>query len=273
MQYNVVALDTYIVTFALQIFTSLSPSSNLRHSASPNSTRTKSVSTAIIANATVTLLAPKPIYLFTTCFTVTFNSQELFVDNVDVGNVVFAVEAQDLRVELHGLGEIELVRVSGRSHEVAELPGETECTNEVLKEFSGAMEVGELGRFHGDKAVQVGEFGLEAAGGGLEGGEGGLEGGEGVVNVVEGGELGKKFVVAGEHFRAELVLKEADGMVELLGSGGRGTRGEGGEENDVEEKERERKAEKMGLEARESKAEDMEVGLLTVMVVTPSVTP
>ncbi|KAK7271672.1 hypothetical protein RJT34_27763 [Clitoria ternatea] len=46
-------------------------------------------------------------------------------------------------------------------------------------------------------------FGSELTEGGLEGGEGGPEDGGGVVSVVEGGELGKKFVVVREHFRAE----------------------------------------------------------------------
>lgn len=46
-----------------------------------------------------------------------------------------------------------------------------------------------------------------------------------MVGVVEGGELGEEVVVTGENFGAELVLEEADGVVEFLGGGGRGAGG------------------------------------------------
>lgn len=45
--------------------------------------------------------------------------------------------------------------------------------------------------------------------------------------MVEGGELGEEVGVAGEDLRAELVVEEADGVVELLGGGGGGAGGEG----------------------------------------------
>lgn len=67
----------------------------------------------------------------------------------------------------------------------------------------------------------IGELGSEAAEGGLESGDGGSDGGEGVVGVLERGELGEEVVVAGEDFRSELGVEEADGGVELLGGGGR----------------------------------------------------
>lgn len=38
-----------------------------------------------------------------------------------------------------------------------------------------------------------------------------------MIGVVEGGELREKFVVTGEDFGTELILEEADGMVEFFG--------------------------------------------------------
>lgn len=129
-------------------------------------------------------------------------------------------------MELRGLGEIELLGVGG--HEVAELLGEAEGADGVLEELRRAVEVGELRSLGGDGAVGVGELRSEAADGGLERGEGGSEGGEGVVGVVEGGELREEVVVPGENLRPELVLQEADRVVELLRGGGGGAGGEGG---------------------------------------------
>lgn len=130
-------------------------------------------------------------------------------------------------MELGGLGEIEFFGVRG-GHEVAELLREAEGADGVLEELRGAVEVGELGGFGGDGAVRVGELGAEAADGGLERGERGSEGGEGVVRVVEGRELREEIVMPREDFGTELVLEEADRVVELLGGGGRGAGGEGG---------------------------------------------
>lgn len=152
---------------------------------------------------------------------------ELFVDGVDADEVVLVAETEDLEVELGGLGEIEFFGVRG-GHEVAELLREAEGADGVLEELRGAVEVGELGGFGGDGAVRVGELGAEAADGGLERGERGSEGGEGVVRVVEGRELREEIVMPREDFGTELVLEEADRVVELLGGGGRGAGGEGG---------------------------------------------
>lgn len=98
----------------------------------------------------------------------------------------------------------------------------------MLEELCGKVEVGELSGFGGDGAVRVGELRTEAADGGLERGERGSESGQSVVGVVEGGKLREEIVVPREDLRAELVLEEADRVVELLGGGGRGSRGEGG---------------------------------------------
>lgn len=76
--------------------------------------------------------------------------------------------------------------------------------------------------------MRIGKFGSETAEGGLERGESGSESGESVIGVVERGELKEEFVVAGEDFGTELILEEADGVVEFFSGGGGGTGGESG---------------------------------------------
>ena len=95
---------------------------------------------------------------------------QLLIDNVDADEVILVVEAEDLEVELGGHGEIDFFGVDG-NHEVVKLLGEAKGVDGVLEELGGAMEVGELGDFGGDRAVRVGELGTEAANRRLERGK------------------------------------------------------------------------------------------------------
>lgn len=49
-----------------------------------------------------------------------------------------------------------------------------------------------------------------------------------MIGVMERGELREKLIVTREDFGTELILKEANGVVEFLGGGGRGAGGECG---------------------------------------------
>ncbi|KAH1133689.1 hypothetical protein GYH30_012210 [Glycine max] len=98
------------------------------------------------------------------------NPIELLIDNVDADEVILVVEAEDLEVELGGHGEIDFFGVDG-NHEVVKLLGEAKGVDGVLEELGGAMEVGELGDFGGDRAVRVGELRAEAANRRLERGK------------------------------------------------------------------------------------------------------
>lgn len=87
----------------------------------------------------------------------------------------------------------------------------------MLEELGGVVEIGELEGLGLDLTVGIGDLGADAVEGGLEGGDGGSDGGEREFSVLEGGELGEEVVVTGEDFGAELVLEEADAVLELLG--------------------------------------------------------
>lgn len=90
------------------------------------------------------------------------------------------------------------------------------------------MKIGELEGFGLDLSVGIGDLGADAAKGGLEGRNGRSDGGKRELSMLEGGELGKEMVMAGEDFGAELVFEETDAMLELFGGGGGRTGGEGG---------------------------------------------
>lgn len=140
-------------------------------------------------------------------------------------------------MELGGLGEIELVGLDVRGgHEILELLGEAEGPDGELEELRGAVEIGELDGLGSDLAVGIGDLETDLADGGLEGGDAGADDGEGGFGVFEGGELGEEVVVAGEDFGPELLLEEADAVLELLGAGGggAGAEGLGGEAGGVE---------------------------------------
>lgn len=98
------------------------------------------------------------------------------------------------------------------------------------------MEIGELDGLGSDLAVGIGDLETDLADGGLEGRYAGADDGEGGFGVFEGGELGEEVVVTGEDFGAELLLEEADAVLELLGAGGggAGAEGLGGETGGVE---------------------------------------
>ncbi|PON85786.1 hypothetical protein TorRG33x02_183950 [Trema orientale] len=99
------------------------------------------------------------------------------------------------------LGEIELVRI---------------CSDEILKllreELCGAAEIGELDHLCLDGVEEIRELRSDAAEESLEGRDGESNSGQSMIGVLEGGELGEKYVMAGEELRAELELEEADGV-------------------------------------------------------------
>jgi hypothetical protein len=89
------------------------------------------------------------------------------------------------------------------------------------------MQVGELNSFRLNRIMGIRKLGSNAADGGLERGDSGSEGGEGEFSVFKGGELVEEVGMAGKDFGTELGFEEANGMVEVFGSGSRGTGGEG----------------------------------------------
>ena len=89
------------------------------------------------------------------------------------------------------------------------------------------MQVRELNSFRLNRIMGIRKLGSNAADGGLERGDGGSEGGEGEFGVFKGGELVEEVGMAGKDFGTELGFEEANGMVEVFGSGSRGTGGEG----------------------------------------------
>ena len=139
-------------------------------------------------------------------------------------------------MQLGGLGEIKPLGMIERVHDVAELLREAEDADRGLEELGGVVEAGELECLGSDLAVGVGDLGSDVADGGMEVGDGGAEGEEGGVGFPDGEELREEVVVAGEDLGAELLLEEADAVLELLGAGGGGAGGEGqgGEAGGVE---------------------------------------
>ena len=89
------------------------------------------------------------------------------------------------------------------------------------------MQVRELNSFRLNRIMGIRKLGSNAADGGLDRGDGGSEGGEGEFGVFKGGELVEEVGMAGKDFGTELGFEEANGMVEVFGSGSRGTGGEG----------------------------------------------
>lgn len=144
--------------------------------------------------------------------------KDLVLDNGDAGEATLLVEELDLAVHLGGLGEVEAIRRVG--HEVVELAGEAEEAGRGLEEVCGSVEVGELEGVGANEAAGVGDLLAGAAEGGLEGSDTRADGGEGGLSVTEGGELRKEGGVAGEDLGAEVLLEEADSILEGLGSGG-----------------------------------------------------
>jgi hypothetical protein len=146
------------------------------------------------------------------------DESELFVNEIDSGEVVLVVKSEDLGVELGGLGEIEAFGVIDGG-DITELLGEAERTEGVAEEVRGGVEVGELDRFGVNGVERIREVRASLAERGVEGGHGGAEGRECHIGVVERGELGEEVVVAGENLVTELRVEEADRRVEFLGGG------------------------------------------------------
>ncbi|XP_057418996.1 probable serine/threonine-protein kinase PIX13 [Lotus japonicus] len=97
-----------------------------------------------LPGSTLPFSSPEPSLLRSSTRRRSPSPTELLVYGVDASEVVLVAEAQDLGVELRGLGEVELIRIGG-CHEVLELLGEAEGADEVLEKLSGSVEVGELG--------------------------------------------------------------------------------------------------------------------------------
>ena len=71
--------------------------------------------------------------------------------SIEVGEVIFATQTQDLTMQLHDLGGIDLVGIS--TYGISQFLRQSKCANGVLKEVGGAVEV----REHNDFGLDVTE--------------------------------------------------------------------------------------------------------------------